>query len=244
MLLREIVAVLCSRATQRSLCGHTRNRFACSRRVRTYVREASSPPRTRTGMTLVELMVTVLIGAILATTLGVFFVRLLNIQEQEREEAYVREKIVEITAAYADYLSIALAISNNATATSFTAIYPQETGGVSFETGRVTRVTHLNTFLDADNRTLILDSGHFEADIFISGFQRSLHGDALLVNLTNDLVCVNGSMMIRPLDAPSLDTAHLVYLNVAAHCECENGAGKKEMRNVMSGRIVRLWNRE
>jgi len=210
-----------------------------------FVGEASSPPWTRTGMTLVELMVTVLIGAILATTLGVFFVKLLTIQEQEREEGYVREKLVDICAAYADYLSIASSVSNNAAAgdMAFSALYRQETGGVSLETGRVSRVTHFFSSLDAQDSTLGVSIGHYVTNDFQSGFSRTLRGDALLMNLTNDLVAVGGAM-VTPLNATLIENASLVYLKVSARCECKNEKGEKKYKYVTAGRIVRLWNKE
>ena len=70
--------------------------------VRTGVRTSQNRKR---GYTVVELMVTIVIVAVLAATLGMFFVKLLRIQEREREEAYIRERLADICAAYADFVS-------------------------------------------------------------------------------------------------------------------------------------------
>jgi len=79
-------------------------------------------------------------------------------------------------------------------------------------------------------------------DGFLSEFSRNLRGDALLINLTNELVSVGGAM-ITPLDEPLIENASLVYLKVSARCECENEKGEKSHKYVTAGRIVRLWNK-
>lgn len=202
--------------------------------------------RMKCGMTLVELMVTVLIVAMLSVTLGAFFVKLLNIHEQEREEGYVREKLVDICGACADYLSVSSSISN-VTASSFVATYREETGGVSLETGRVSRVTHFQSFLDTATQTLALDIGRYWSNNFVSGFSRDLRGDAYLMNLTNDLVLVRRDGMVEAmltrLNGTSDMDASLFYLKVSARCERKSDKGKANYRYVTAGRIVRLWNK-
>ena len=60
----------------------------------------------RSGVTLVELLTTVLIVSFLSLTVGVLAVNLLNIQKQDREEAFIREKLVEICGEIADIVSV------------------------------------------------------------------------------------------------------------------------------------------
>lgn len=207
----------------------------------------SAHPPMRRGMTLIELLVTMLIVTIVSVMFGFYFVKLLNIHEDEREMGYVRERLVDICAAYADYLSIASSI-RNITDYSFDADYRQETGGVSLETGRVSRVTHLNTYLDSSAGRMELNIGRIVTNEFVSGFSRKLRGDALLMNMTNDLVLVRRAgipeAMLTRLNGTSDETASLFYLMVSARCKCEDDNGNAKYRYVTAGRIVRLWNKE
>ena len=97
------------------------------------------------GFTVVELMVTIVIVAFLSATVGTFVCKLLTIQERDREEAYIREKLTDICGAYADFLSIGSSISSTTGVSNQETVvkYRSETGGVSLETGIVTRVAYL-----------------------------------------------------------------------------------------------------
>ena len=153
---------------------------------------------TKIGYTIVELMVTIVIVSVLAATLGVFFVKLLNIQEREREEAYVREKLADICGEYADKLSIGSSIIN--TSTNATIVkYRQETGGVSLETGLVTRVAYLSSFLNSTNDTVDMGIFSFENQDLIRKIARRASGDAYLLPLTADMV----SCTLTPLRTAS-----------------------------------------
>lgn len=197
------------------------------------------------GYTIVELMVTLVIIATLAATVGTFFVKLLTIQEREREEGYVREKLVDICGAYADFLSIAssIAVSNRSTF----AEYRRETGGVSLETGTVTRVSHIETLVDLTNRTLSVDVYSNERGRLARKMARTLSGDAALIPLAGDMV----SLRVQPLNVPfvadgtiSRSTAALGYLEARASYATKDEWGDLVTNTVTAGRVVRLWNRE
>ena len=117
------------------------------------------PSRCRWGYTLVELMATITIVAVLAATVGMFFARLLSLQEREREEAYIRERLAEVCGVLADDLSVAASFGTRIRPVEQDIIvaYREETGGVSLETGRVSRVAQLVLTTSATNRAAALN---------------------------------------------------------------------------------------
>lgn len=204
--------------------------------------------RGRLGYTVVELMVTLVIVAVLATTVGVFFARLLSVQENEREEAYIREKLADVCGVIADDLSIgtSISLSTNLVQRDVIVAYRQETGGVSLETGRVTRVAYLTLTLNATNRTMALTAYRREPDGWTRTLSSSLNGDAALIPLTGDLVACT----VTPLNGTSTEKdgvqtldAALAYLQVSARYAVRNDEGDLEEKTATAGRVVRLWNR-
>lgn len=205
------------------------------------------------GYTVVELMVTIVVVSVLAATVGMFFSKLLTIQEREREEAYIREKLTDICGAYADAMSIG---SSFGTRTNFLTNamdvkvnYRQETGGVSLETGMVTRVTQMISSIDTTNNIVDLNIYGFSQGNFVRKLQRKANGDAALIPLIGEVV----SCTITPINygASSLDgdgystnNAALGYLEVKARYKIKNDDGDLEEKTATAGRMVRLWNRE
>ena len=219
------------------------------------------------------MMVTILIVSVLAATVGTFFVKLLTIQEREREEAYVREKLSDICGAYADMLSVGSSIITSDNPSNQTAIvkYRQETGGVSLETGLVTRVAYLtsvmtNTVMDFDILSLV--PGEEEIDKkFLTRLTRRANGNAALIPLLADMVScklrplgIIGSPVDKPmnelddylsrqkaqredLDFKMTDAA-LGWLEVKARYEIKDDAGELVSKTVTVERVVRLWNKE
>lgn len=213
---------------------------------------ASVPPdgrsRWRLGYTIVELMVTLVIVTVLAATVGMFFARLLSLQEREREEAYVREKLADVCGAVADDLSIASSFSmrTNLVQRDIIVAYRQETGGVSLETGRVSRVVYLTLTLNATNRTMALSAYTPEPEGLKQALASSLNGDAPLIPLAGDLV----GCTLTPLNAAFTEKdgglasdAALAYLQVSARYAVRNDDGEVEEKTATAGRVVRLWNR-
>lgn len=221
--------------------------------------------QTRCGYTIVELMVTIVIVSVLAASVGVFFVKLLNIQEHERDEAYVLEKLADICGEYADKLSIGSSIIN--TSTNATVVkYRQETGGVSLETGLVTHVAYLSSLLNSTNDTVDMNIFSIENRNLSRKIVRSASGDAHLMPLVGDMV----SCTLTPLRTTALplnvedmndtDTsmcakmvphavfeatdAALGWLQVTARYRVKNDRGELETKTATAGRVVRLWNRE
>ncbi len=99
----------------------------------------SAVSRSASGVTLVELLVVVVITSIVAVGLSFAVSTSLSFSQKYREEAYVRERLCDVLERVSDYLSLAneASVSNGV----WTARYRMETGGMSFETGRVCRVS-------------------------------------------------------------------------------------------------------
>ena len=216
---------------------------------RTGVRTSQNRKR---GYTVVELMVTIVIVAVLAAALGMFFVKLLRIQEREREEAYIRERLSDICATYADFVSVGSSFHTSTNSVNaLTAVkYRMETGGVSLETGRVTKVAYLTTMMNLTNRTVDMDIYSQGSEGLTRKFSRAMGGDASLIPLLGDMV----SCTITPLNhhtKPEVGTngyettyAALGWLQVSAEYEVKNDDGEMETKTATAGRVVRLWNRE
>lgn len=222
----------------------------------------------RSGYTIIELMVTIVIVTALAVTVGTFFVKLLTIQERDREEAYVREKLADLCAVYSDFASIGSSFSINSENGASIVSYRQETGGLSFETGRVSRVAYLtmvttNQTMDLDvyafkygERSLIF---HNEKENLVSKWARFLSGDASLLTLpTSKLDVKKVTCALTPIgtsldeiykvpDGDFIDfnvysNAALANLRVEAWYTYKNGRRESVMTNAAVERLVRLWN--
>ena len=205
------------------------------------------------GYTIVELMVTIVIVSILAATVGTFFVKLLNIRESEREEAYIREKLADICGAYADAMSVGSSFGTRTNllthAMDMKVNYRQETGGVSLETGKVVGVTQMISSLNTTNKTVDLSLYGFNQGELVKKLQRMAKGDAALMPLLGDMV----SCTIRPLncntggvdgDGYLMNNAALGYLEVKAEYKVKNKTGETVWENATAGRVVRLWNKD
>lgn len=194
----------------------------------------------RGGYTIVELMVTIVIVSVLAAAVGTFFVKLLTIQENDREEAYIRERLIDVCGAYADDLSVGKSFSRSNNVDVIT--YRHETGGVSLETGRVTHVAHLTTLVT--NRTVRLDVNAFmQQEIVNKRYDAS--GDASLIPLIGDMV----SFRVTPLNGSGdavggnwTSDAALGRLEAMAKYRVKDKNGQIVEKSVIVERVVRLWN--
>ena len=228
----------------------------------------------RRGYTIFELMVVILMVTSLATAVGMFVVNLLTIQEQDREEAYIREKLTDLCAEYADLASIgsSFSIANKANIVS----YRQETGGLSLETGRVSRAAYLT--VATTNRTLDLSVYSFDlmktpnqktqSRIFsnikqglVPSLTRMIHGDATLLAIPTNKVDIQkvtcsitplkwGISVENPVPDPNFDGFN-IYSNTAfgnlkieAWYIYRNGRRDHVLTNAVAERLVRLWNHD
>ena len=205
------------------------------------------------GYTIIELMVTIVIASVLVATGGMFFSKLLTIQEQEREEAYFREKLVDICGAYADAMSVGSSFGTRTNLLTHTmdikVNYRQETGGVSLETGMVTRVTQLVLSIDATNRTMDMNIYGFNQGNLVRKLHRRASGDASLIPLPGDMVSctitpLNDGAAAQDIEGYLTNNVALGYLEIKARYKIKNEAGNFEERTATAGRVVRLWNKD
>ena len=203
------------------------------------------------GYTVVEALMTIAIVTVLSATVGVFFARMLKIEEHDREEAYIREKLSDICAAYADFISVGttFSVSTNGVNPETIVKYRQETGGVSLETGVVTRAAYLSTSFNRTNRVVRLGVYSREPAGLECKFERDLDGTAPLMPIAGEMVDLalrplNSSEREQDADFSGFETsdAQLAYLEARALYVTEDDEGPRT--NVVSaGRVVRLWNR-
>lgn len=188
------------------------------------------------GYSVVELIVTIAIVAILAATLGTFVVKLLTLRENDREDAYIREKLMDVCGTYADMLSVGSLINTNRLGLQVT--YRRETGGISLETGVVSRVTSLAS--SVTNGAVKVDVYGQELGESILRQVRHANGDAVLIPQTGNIV----SCTVTPINSELLESAALGNLRLEARYQVRNEDGNLETRVTRVERIVRLWNHE
>ena len=216
---------------------------------------------SKCGYTIVEMMVTIVIVSVLSATVGSFVVKLLTLQEQEREAAYIRERLVDICGIYADYLSIGSSITNDTSSTvaNFAVDYRQETGGVSFETGRVSRVVRLESServysaLNQLQRNLFLNAEILTSTggLLSSEFAREFRGDDTPLVSTKELKIKKNKVdlnyrlipLVSPADEFQVSPA-IWRLEVKADYFVEKDNGVLVHTNAVVSRLVRLWNKE
>lgn len=224
----------------------------------------------RWGYTVFELLVTVLIVAVLATSVGAFFAKLLTLQEKDREEAYVREKLADLCAEYADLASIGSSFSISSSGKENIVSYRDETGGVSLESGRVSRVSYLT--MAATNQTMDLNVYSFvsgtnlQTKIFsdiknglVSKWTRFLRGDASLLTIPTEKLDVkkvectmtplgvyaSGTNFIPDDDFSGFNVysdASIGNLKITAWYTYKNNHKETVLTNATVERLVRLWN--
>lgn len=188
------------------------------------------------GSTVVELMVMIVIVTVLAASVGTFIVKLLTLRENDREDAYIREKLIDVCGTYADLLSVGSSINTNGPGMQVT--YRQETGGVSFETGVVSQVTSLIS--DVTNGMVKLNVYGLELEESILKYVRQANGNADLIPQVGNIV----SCTVTPINATDWQSAALGNLRIEARYQVRNGDGNIEIKATRVERIVRLWNHE
>ena len=104
---------------------------------------------------MIEFMVVCSIVAIAATSLAVGLMNLCTIEDEIRDKAFIRERLCRMISNYADCLSMAKAVSNDTRVIE----YRTETGGVSFETNFMCKVTSARLSLADLYRTSALTDG-------------------------------------------------------------------------------------
>ena len=207
--------------------------------------KARADMRAVRGASAVELLTTTAIVAVLACVCGVLFARLLSVRERDREEGYIRERLSDICAAYADAMSVGS--SFEASNGVMTVRYRHETGGVSLETGVVVRAARAVAYMNPTNFASVLDIYSFQGGSLGLGVSRSASGDAELIPLPAEMT----GCTITPLNGNTVENGGIVesdsvlgYLQMSARYKIRDREGNAEYKTVSAGRLVRLWNRQ
>ncbi len=101
-----------------------------------------TPLVSRAGFSLVELLVVTLIIVVLTMSIGWAIARALAIEQNYREEAGVRSALAHQLAYAERYFSLATDLGSNGN-DAYTASYPPEVGGISWETNHWIRVSEV-----------------------------------------------------------------------------------------------------
>ena len=199
------------------------------------------------AFTIVELCVTMLVAAILSVAMGGVIVRLLRLHESDREEGYMREKLALICGEAADYLSMANSVVVDSTSHGMVLKggFRMETDGVSYETGKVVKVSGL--YLSGTNGTFnfAMDTAdrRYESAGGTEGLFRkrqTLDADGMLLDVLARIVefridppVVYGATNFLPLHVLTVSATNNYYDIVG---------NTNAVRWVTSKRGFRLWN--
>lgn len=189
----------------------------------------------RSGFTIVELMVCIVLVVILATSIGPSAVKLLHVVESSREEGFIREKLVTLAGFYADWLSLAQSyvVTNMSGGVKvISADYPDETEGVSFETNNLIKVTACHSAVSNGMWNIWFDTHDQRYPNHIR--QIAFDGDALLEHVSARIVDVS----LKPVPNQVYSTLSILATNYLWDAK----ADAYSVRTVKTERIVRLWN--
>lgn len=191
----------------------------------------------RTGTTLVELMVCSVVVATMALCAMFTFVHASRLERNLRREAYARTAL----AMHLERLARMLSLSNGVTGfgelteaggAAFCVSYPQEVGGVSFETNRIMRVreSRLQKWQDSLNVTLTNRNGNLK----LVGREKRLDADFPL----DATVCGSRLSVV----AVSNVANGLVSVSLEAEVPLETSRSGTRTKKIGANRMIRLWN--
>lgn len=215
------------------------------------------PSTASAAFTLVELLVVTLIVACFALFAGPAYLRSSRLERNLRDEAYVRTRLVlcmermvrEISLAKSvawddpetrETVAVGVSSSLDFPATNYAVslFYPEETGGVSFETNRIANVSSVRfspgrEWMDssASNRVSFspaVQRRRLTADpVFLGTAGRSRISGFCITNVVSD-----GAVQ-----------SNLLHVTLSAVVDLDDGNGGKHPKTISVGRFARMWNR-
>ena len=203
------------------------------------------------GFSLVELLVVMLIVSVFSLFAGPALVRASRLERNLRDEAYVRTSLVMDLERIAREISLATSIdwfeSDGKTAASDSVIrdgrnvvvklsYPEETGGVSFETNRISQVSSVRLFSGTDS---ILASASNRVDLAPAERRRHLSADPVFVGGGN--ASFSGFWITNVVSGGIVQT-NLVHVTLSAVVKLDDGNGRTRDKEISVDRLVRMWN--
>ena len=213
------------------------------------------------AFSLVELLVVILIVAIFSLFAGPAMVRTSRLERNLRDEAYVRTRLVLDMERIAREVSLANRIdwlnpeNGNVIATvndpasllnlDFPATnyvvrlsYPEETGGVSFETNRSSQVSSVRLFPGRDS---VLAAASNRVDLVPAEQRRRLAIDPVFVGAKNP-VRLTGLCMTNVFSGGDVQ-ADLLHVTISAMIDLDAGNGETSPEEISVDRLVRMWNK-
>lgn len=188
-------------------------------------------------------------------------VRTSRLERNLRDEAYVRTRLVLDMERIAREVSLANRIdwlnpeNGNVIATvndpasllnlDFPATnyvvqlsYPEETGGVSFETNRISQVSSVRLFPGRDS---VLAAASNRVDLVPAEQRRRLAVDPVFVGTKNP-VRLTGLCMTNVVSGGEMQ-ADLLHVTISAMIDLDAGNGETSPKEISVDRLVRMWNK-
>ena len=205
------------------------------------------------GFSLVELLVVTLIVSIFALFAGPAYLRSSRLERNLRDEAYARTRLVLDLERIARELSLAkdiqwvddkgLEVDSCALQPDehyeVRLVYPMETGGVSFETNRISQVSSVRLALGHD---FLLASASNRVDLAPAEQRRFLRADPVFIGAKNGArmasLCITN--VVTDAGEPQRDLLHVTLASVV---DLDDGNRGTFCKTVSVDRLVRMWNR-
>lgn len=205
------------------------------------------------AFSLVELLVVMSIVTVFTAFAGMAYVRATRLERNLRTEAFARTRLVLDLERIARGLSLAkdiewvdtngtiIADSRNLKPGTNYAVrlsFPEETGGVSFETNRITKVSSLRFTVGLD---AILAMASNRIDL-VSNVRTNILESAP-VFITGEPTAFSRITMTNAVDQEGVSVSNLLHVTLASIVYLDDGGGKTREKEVSVDRLVRMWNR-
>lgn len=210
----------------------------------------------RAAFSLVELLVVTLIVAVFALFAGPAYLRSSRLERNLRDEAYARTQLVLDLERIAREVSLAksiawedpatgVAVTNSSLPLSHPAtnyvvrlLYPEETGGVSFETNRISQVSSVRLALGRD---FLLSTASNRVDLVPAEQRRFLRADPVFVGARDGARMV--SFCITNVVSGGEERSDLLHATLSSAVDLDEGNGRTTPKTISVDRLMRMWNR-
>lgn len=218
----------------------------------TRIHHNAIPGRWVSAFTLVELLVVVSITLVFVFFAGLAMMRTTRLERNLRTEAFARTQLVLDLQRIARELSLATNINwitpngsiltdsrNLHSETNYTVrlFYPEETGGVSFETNRISQVSSVRMALSGNG---IAASASNRVDLVPSEQRRILSADPVFVGHGNEASFL--SFSITNVVSGDEVKPDLVHVTLSSVIRLDAGNGRTVDKILSVDRLVRMWN--
>lgn len=208
----------------------------------------------RPAFSLVELVLVMGIVATLALFAGPVWVRASRQERNLRAEAYVRTRLVMDLERIARELSLAERIDWMApdgtvvedsrllspdTNYVVRLFYPEETGGVSFETNRISQVSSLRVGLGAD---VLYSFASNHVDHAPAEQRRLMFTTPVFPERAASSVVFSSLCVTNVLSSSGEVRQNLVHVTLSSTLQLDEGEGGQTEKVISVDRLAKLWN--